>query len=379
MTASQLTLSAPQSFLAPPVPLCNNNSDPAAGRSDFSEQLREHLANHEPAEPPSKHPERSATEPDKLSSGKQRKISQQNPTESGNETDTAQLSLSAQHLVSDLSSNDGQRGGPPDKHEQPPANETPGNSPVEVSGPANTGSAAAGDLALAMRISSSDGDVPNTQTQPDAAKTGVAIDIPTALSGRAQLTASPEAAQQRHQPEAPPPIETAAVEKGGGFPDSAKSAAAEESGKTPTAGFEAELNKAIAEPVRAAHVQIAGSDNQRIDIRMLERGGALSVTLRSVDSGLTKALQDRAPELTGRLSLDNFRTEIWAPAEAKNQSGREFSGGNQQSQSGANSGQGNPSQQQKQNDKQPQTPEWLENFEKDQTAFQQRIEYIWHQ
>lgn len=384
MTASQLTLSAPQSFLAPPV-LLRNNNDPAAGPSDFSEQLREHLANHEPADPAPTHPEQTAAEAGKPTSGKQetdgnkqRKISRQDPAESGNEADTAQLSQSAQQVVSDLSSNDGQRG-QPDKHEQPPAAKTPGNSPLEVSGPANAGNAAAGNLALAMRISSADGDVSNTLNQPGTAKTELAINAPTALSGRAQLAPPSEAAQQRHQPDAPPAIETAAAEKGAGFPDSAKSAATEESGKASTAGFEAELSKALAEPVRAAHVQIAGSENQRIDIRMLERGGALSVTVRSADSGLTKALQEHAPELAGRLSQENFRAELWAPSQAKNQGGHDSSGGNPQSRGEENSGQRNSGQQQKQNGKQSQTPEWIEHFEKDQTAFQQRIDYTWHQ
>ncbi len=176
---------------------------------------------------------------------------------------------------------------------------------------------------------------------------------------------------------------TADRNSGGGTPAgssaSDKSAPTEESGKSQPASFEAELNKALAEPVRAAHVQIAGSDNQRIDIRMLERGGALSVTVRSADSGLTKALQDHVPELTGRLSMENFRTELWTPGQAKNESGRESSGGNPQSQGDGNSGQRNPSQQQKQNGNQSQAPEWLENFEKNSTAFQKRIEYSWHQ
>lgn len=378
MTASQLTLSAPPSFSASPVSLRNNN-DRAAGPSDFSEQLRDHLANHEAAEPPLTHPEQTAAEPGKLTSSKQRKISQQDPPESGKETDTAQLSSNAQQVVSDLSSNDGQRGSRPDKHEQQTATKPPENSPLEVSGPANTGNAAAGDLALAMRISSGDGNLCDTESQPSTVKTGLATNVPSASSSGTQLAPPPEAAQPHHQPEAPASIETAALEANAGFPDSAKSAGTKETGKAQPSGFEAELSKALAEPVRAAHVQIASSDNQRIDIRMLERGGALSVTVRSADSGLTKALQEHAPELAGRLSQENFRTELWAPSQAKDQGGHESSGGNPQSRGGETSGQRNPGQQQKQNGKQSQTPEWIENFEQNQTAFQQRIDYTWHQ
>ncbi len=395
MTASQLTLSAPQSFSASPVPFRSNKNDPAAGLSNFSKQLRDQLAGHEAAEPVHTHPERTAAEagkpmPDKPTTGKpaavkqetsgnkERKISQQNPVESGNETDTAQLSSGAQQLASNLSSSDGQGGGQPEKPEQPVTAKVQGNSRVGPSNTADTGGAGGGDLALAMRISSGESEDANSGGQPSTTEAAGAAIAPTALSSRAQLTPPPEAAQQRHQPEAPPPIETAAVAKDAGLPNSAKSAASEEIGKAPAAGFEAELNKVLAEPVRAAHVQIAGSENQRIDIRMLERGGALSVTVRSADSGLTKALQEHAPELAGRLSQENFRTELWAPSQAKSQGGHDSSGGNPQSRGGENSGQRNPGQQQKQNGKQSQTPEWIENFENNQTVFQKRIDYTWH-
>lgn len=391
MTASQLTLSAPQSFSGSEVPLRNSNNDPTASPSNFSKQLRDHLANHEPAEPLHTHPERGAAEAGRptpvkptpakqeTSGDKQRKISQQGPAEPGSETDTAQLSSAAQQLASNLSSSDGQGGGQPEKPEQPVTATAQENGRVGASDAANTGSAGGGDLALAMRISSGDSDEASSQDQPGTAATAAAAIAPTALSSGTQLARPSETAQQRHQPEASPPIETAALEKAAGFPDSAKSAATEESGKAPAAGFEAELNKALAEPVRAAHVQIAGADNQRIDIRMLERGGALSVTVRSADSGLTKALQEHAPELAGRLSQENFRTELWAPGQAKNQGGHESSGGNPQSRGGENSGQRNPGQEQKQHGKQSQAPEWIENFDKNQTAFQQRIDYTWHQ
>ncbi len=396
MTASQLTLSGPQSFSASPVPLRNNKNDPAAGPSNFSKQLRDQLADHEPAEPLHTHPERTTAEAGKptpvksttakpaavkqeTSGNKERKISQRDSAEPGNETDTAQLSTGAQQLASNLSSSDGKGGGQPEEPEQPVTAKVQENSRVGVSDTANTGSGGGGDLALAMRISSGESDEANSGNQPGATEAPGAAIAPTALSSRPQLIASPEAAQQRHQPEAPPPIETSATEKAGGFPDSTKSAASEESGKAPAAGFEVELSKVLAEPVRAAHVQIAGSDNQRIDIRMLERGGALSVTVRSADSGLTKALQEHAPELAGRLSQENFRTELWAPSQAKSQGGHDSSGGNPQSRGGENSGQRNPGQQQKQNGKQSQTPEWIENFEKTQTGFQQRIDYTWHQ
>ncbi|MBV8864812.1 MAG: hypothetical protein JO210_05360, partial [Acidobacteriaceae bacterium] len=346
-------------------------------------QLRDHLANYAPAELAPSHaetttaggkPNKGAPSAPAASGNKQRKISDQDQAEYGNETDTAQLSSGAPPLPSNPSSNDEKRGGEPDQHQQPPATRAEEGSPIEVSRASNAGNSVPGDLALAMRISSSNGNASNLEIQP-----GLGTDIPAALSSRAQMVPALETVQQRHQPEAPQPIQTVAIEESSGSPDSAKPDATEGNSKSPAAGFEAELNKALSEPVRAAHVQIAGSDSQRLDIHMLERGGALSVTVRSADISLNKALQEHAPELTGRLSLENFHTEIWAPSTAKNQSGGEFSSGNPQSQGGENPGQRHPGQQQKQNGKEPQILEWLEDFEKNRTAFQKRTDYAWHQ
>ncbi len=339
------------------------------------------LATQPPAQSSSPLREKGSSGVSPSSGSKHSKSCQQDRTESGNETDTAQLSSSAQQALSSMSSSDGQSGRQPDKHEEAAPVKPQENSSSKISAPANTDSAVSAELAFAMRISPKSADEPSAQDQRGATETAIASTVPSELSNRGLSSPPLEAAQQRSHPEIPSPTDSISIQSPSVSADSSKTAGAEQTGKSQQAGFETELNKAMAEPVRAAHVQIAGSDNQRVDIRMLERGGALSVTVRSVDSGLTKALQDHAPDLAGRLSLENFRTELWAPGQGKTPNGRDFDGGNPQSQGGGgNSGQRHPGQQQKEHKgRESQTPEWIENFEKNPTAFQQRIEYIWHQ
>jgi hypothetical protein len=68
------------------------------------------------------------------------------------------------------------------------------------------------------------------------------------------------------------------------------------------------------EPVRNVRMQLSGEGNQRVDVRLVERGGALSVSVRSTDETLTRSLQDNLPELNSRLATQHLQTEIWVPA-----------------------------------------------------------------
>lgn len=84
-------------------------------------------------------------------------------------------------------------------------------------------------------------------------------------------------------------------------------------------------------PVRSVRLQLSGEANQRVDMRLVERGGALSVSVRSADEGLARSLQDNLPELNSRLAAQHYQTEIWAP------------GGTASTHSGGNGGSGSES------------------------------------
>ncbi|HEX4167529.1 MAG TPA: hypothetical protein VHZ55_18845 [Bryobacteraceae bacterium] len=155
---------------------------------------------------------------------------------------------------------------------------------------------------------------------------------------------------------------------------SGSTASSKETSASAPTDFEAEFNKFRGEAVKSAHVQISDDNNARVDIRMVERGGSLSVSVRSTDSTLTKALGDHATDLTSRLSLDHYKTETWTPSSSKNSSERQgtpYSGGGRE--------QGSSDQRNRQNSKQNQDPEWVQEFENTPGAFQKRINYTWPQ
>jgi hypothetical protein len=69
-----------------------------------------------------------------------------------------------------------------------------------------------------------------------------------------------------------------------------------------------------AQPVRAVQVQLAGESDQRVDLRLVEHAGGLSVSVRTSDSSLTRGLQDHLPELTDRLAAEHYQTQSVLPA-----------------------------------------------------------------
>jgi hypothetical protein len=72
-----------------------------------------------------------------------------------------------------------------------------------------------------------------------------------------------------------------------------------------------------AEPVRNIHMQLVSDDNRRVDVRLIERGGELHVSVKSADPALTQNLQDHLPDLTARLDKQHMQSEVWVPKAAE--------------------------------------------------------------
>ena len=70
---------------------------------------------------------------------------------------------------------------------------------------------------------------------------------------------------------------------------------------------------AHADPVRNVLLQLKADDNRRVDVRLVERGGELHVSVKSADPALTQRLQDHMPELTSRLDEERFNHDVWMP------------------------------------------------------------------
>ena len=180
-----------------------------------------------------------------------------------------------------------------------------------------------GDLALAMRISTATSSP--AVTLPGVAQRGVGLNSLGSPHSQISSAGVSTEAQPRRVSEATQLTGFAAGGEDGAWnTEPPKSGTADSTHATHPADFEAELQKYQNEPVRAAHVQIAGADNQQVNIHLFERAGTLSVSVKSGDNALTKAIQDHVPELNARLASNHFRTEFWTPDTTNSSATREF-------------------------------------------------------
>ena len=69
-------------------------------------------------------------------------------------------------------------------------------------------------------------------------------------------------------------------------------------------------------PVRDLSLRLSGAEREKIDIRLVERGGEIHVSVRTSDAELAKGLRTDLSELAGRLDHSGYRTQIWRPAES---------------------------------------------------------------
>jgi hypothetical protein len=153
----------------------------------------------------------------------------------------------------------------------------------------------------------------------------------------------------------------------------APATAAAEPTATPTAASPVE-NDALpsGEPVRSVRVQIAGEDHQQVELRMVEHGGALSVSVRSADGTLRSSLQDNLPELNSRLAAEHYQADTWTPGssasghsagqgDSSGGSGGDKQGGGAAPQGDSGSKGGQP-QNGQQNGRQNDPPAWVQQL-----------------
>ncbi len=94
-------------------------------------------------------------------------------------------------------------------------------------------------------------------------------------------------------------------------------------------------------------MQLGGEGQSKVEVRLVEHAGGLSVSVRASDSALTKGLQDNLPDLSARLAVERYQTHTFLPPmnEASN-GGSSFGSPDQSSgQSHEQKGRGNLSQQ----------------------------------
>ena len=288
-----------------------------------------------------------------------------------------------------------------------PVNQTASVEPLENSAVTPAPPAPAGDLALAVRVKpGSESPAKPVESQPAGQPAGEPVVDQTAddENPTAELSATPSATGERaafgnavaHAATSAPvhSIEEQHKSQSEGQPQSHGEGSSDnhvalntsavgnskETSSTKSSDFEEQLNKVSSDPVKSAHVQL-GSDGSKIDIRLVERAGSLSVSVRSTDSALTKALSDHTGELASRLTADHYKTELWTPNSASKgdpgRGGGSSSGGERQG--GSAGGDTGKRQNPQGNAKQNQDPDWVQEFESIPGTFQKRIDYTWQQ
>jgi hypothetical protein len=123
-----------------------------------------------------------------------------------------------------------------------------------------------------------------------------------------------------------------------------------------------EQRKQAVEPLRDLSLRLTGAARERVDVRLMDRGGELRVAVRTPDADLARGLRSGLADLVGRLDSQGLQTETWRPAEAGFSQAREQGSGSRDTFSGGRHGNsqepGGGSGQQNQ----PQ-PRWVEEIE----------------
>jgi hypothetical protein len=127
-------------------------------------------------------------------------------------------------------------------------------------------------------------------------------------------------------------------------------------------------DKPAAAPAQHISLSLTDSDNQRVDVHLMERGGEVRVSVRTADEVLTHSMRADLGSLNGKLAQSGYSTESFAPTGA-NTSG--FSNQRQSSEErdSAAGGKHNQPQNQSGGQQQPsrdgrrQRPAWVEELE----------------
>jgi hypothetical protein len=126
-------------------------------------------------------------------------------------------------------------------------------------------------------------------------------------------------------------------------------------------------SKSVA-PLRDLSVQMGQAADQRVEVRLTQRGSELHVTVSTANLDLSRGLRQGIPEVVTRLSESGFRTETWHPGatatavtaatEAGNASS-DFQRQDPQSRGGTHQ----QDQQQQRGQQHTDRPKWLEELE----------------
>jgi hypothetical protein len=211
----------------------------------------------------------------------------------------------------------------------------------------------------------------NPSPSPDAAGSPTPARIPVRFAATAQILQDAGAAMK--QVEGPKPDPGAAIDRSArtdmvlprfetGSQAAYSSGSAAPQQTVPTARMERVIEPPAAPPTSANDIRVRVPDNNggSTQVRFLESGGEVRVSVRTADEGLAQNLRTHLNDLTQRLAEGGIPAEIWKPgstaASSQNnqqQPDREGRGSGGQ-QSGGQGGQ---------QDRQQKRPAWLEEMD----------------
>jgi len=120
-------------------------------------------------------------------------------------------------------------------------------------------------------------------------------------------------------------------------------------------------------PLKDISLQVAQLGKERVDVRVVQQGSDVQVSVHSGDSNLTSGLRQGLPELQSRLEESGYRSEMWRPgvsttpltaSPSSQASTNQSRGGDGQAQHG-----GSQQESGRRNQNQSNQPRWFEEME----------------
>lgn len=125
-----------------------------------------------------------------------------------------------------------------------------------------------------------------------------------------------------------------------------------------------------AAPVKEISMQVEAAEGQKVDIRIVQRGGDLRIAVKSADNDTTQGLRHGLSDLANRLNESGYHAETWRPGQPATAESAASSGDSQGSPSdrqpsdGSQSQSGNSGQNRGQRDNnQSNRPRWIQELE----------------
>jgi hypothetical protein len=127
------------------------------------------------------------------------------------------------------------------------------------------------------------------------------------------------------QNSAAPYAQAIELQSGGGGQHASGSPAAGAEMRPGTAAEPTQLESAKPEPAaRDIKLQVS-EEGQRAEVRLVERGGVVQMSVRTPDAKLAGTLREDLPSLSAKLENAGFRAEVWRPAAAAGPGSRHLS------------------------------------------------------